>query len=105
MKRTRPRQHVRKLKSGKRVLVNKGVRRRRNDYAYVTGIIKNKQLENKTYANMYDRLQRKLEEGEIKKFEEVDKAEREMSLLKRKIADNNERIDYFNKKYFPRNPR
>jgi hypothetical protein len=32
MKRTKPRQHIRRLKSGKRVIVNKGVKRRRSFY-------------------------------------------------------------------------
>lgn len=110
MKRNRPKQHVRKLKSGKKILVNKGIskktKRKRyseKQYKYVSGIIKNLRNENQKLASRFDRI-RDQQDDPITIRRKILNRQKLIS-FKRQVADNNEKIDRLNRVYFPENPR
>ena len=109
MRRSRPRQHKRRLKSGKVITVNKGKKYKRkrfneNQYKYVTGIIKNKRQENVILARQHNKLENKIDEGVIPFRKRIVLRER-LGTIKREIAENSMDVDRLNKKYFPKNPR
>lgn len=110
MKRARPKQHKRTLKSGKKILINRGIHKKikrkrfkESQYKYVTGIIKNKRNENVQLSREYDRLWlRKIEPIPLQEKAVLDER---LSSIKKNVANNSNQIDRLNKIYFPDNPR
>jgi hypothetical protein len=106
MKRAKPKQHIRRLKSGKRVVVNKGVKRRRfkdYEYAVATKRIQQNRTVNNNLKRTYDRLGEEIEDKNSTSYKRPLEIQREH--IKRMIRDNQANVDFLNKKYFPENPR
>ena len=102
MKRNRPKQHTRKLKSGKRVIINKGVTRKRNKYSYATGVINNKRDENVQLSKEIDKLKERIDNANIG---EKNYLETSISNKKKRMVGNSIDIDIINSYNFKNNPR
>ena len=103
MKRARPRQHLRRLKSGRITKVNRGIRRR-IPYGYLTNTLKGVRSEVEQMGETRTRLKEKLNEPKLplsKQIEIIDKLEQN----KREIMGKQAKLDHINKTYFPKNKR
>ena len=113
MKRRRPKQHYRRIRTKRGIkikLINKGIKGRKvkrsrysiPDYKYSRGVIKIKRDENVALAREIGRHKAQLNSS-LFNSEKI-RHQNEINKLKRELTSNSVDIDKINKKFFPKNP-